>query len=205
MRTLRLAVSVSAIALVLGAGVLSAPGAGAGEGNRGDAKRVRLFDDCDPATFNAAFGPGTCVKQGDTVVDDFLAQLVENGNVANKSVDGWKFKPGEFHVDAGDTINAVNVGGEFHTFTAVKQFGGGCIPQLNEILGLTPVPECDALAPDGVTPLAFLTSGVPSDGMLPVDTSGLAPGTYKFECLIHPWMQSVVTVRADHGGHGGHG
>jgi plastocyanin len=202
-RTLRLAVAVSSTVLMLGVAVLAAPVAGAGEENGGNAKRVRLFDDCDPATFNAAFGPGTCVKQGRTLLGDFLSQLGANGDVANRAADGWKFKPGAFHVDSGATINAVNTGGEFHTFTMVANFGGGCIQPLNDILGLTPVPECGPLAADGVTPLAFVTSGVPSDGTLSVDTTGLAPGTYKFQCLIHPWMQSVVQVRApDHGGQG---
>ena len=37
------------------------------------------------------------------------------------AADGWKFKPGDFHVDAGAKINAVNLGGEFHTFTRVAK------------------------------------------------------------------------------------
>jgi plastocyanin len=202
-RTLRLTVAVSATVLMLGVAVLSAPVAGAGEDNGGNAKRVRMFDDCDPATFNATFGPGTCVKPGRTLLSDFFAQLGANGDLANKAVDGWKFKPGTFHVDAGDTINVDNVGGEFHTFTMVANFAGGCIQPLNDILGLQPVPECGPLAPDGVTPLAFVTSGVVSDGVLSIDTTGLAPGTYKFQCLIHPWMEATVTVRAaDHRGRG---
>lgn len=201
MRSGRLAVSLSVTALLLGTAVLAAPSAGARED--GDSQRVRLIDDCDPATFNAAIGPGTCVKHGDTTFTDFLAQLGKNGNIANEAADDWEFKPGDFHVDAGATIDAVNVGGEFHTFTRVAKFGGGCVPVLNDILGLTPVPECDDLVPGTTTPVAFGTSGVPSGGMLKVDTTGLAPGTYKFQCLIHPWMESVVQVRAaDHSGRG---
>jgi plastocyanin len=168
-----------------------------------DAKRVRLLDDCDVASFNAAFGPGTCVGDGRTTVDDFVAQLTANGNVPNKAVRGWAFKPGSFHIDAGDHIDAVSRGGEFHTFTEVANFGGGCIPQLNVILGLSPVPECDAVTetPDGPVPTAFITTGVAPGGQLPV--AGLSPGEHKFQCLIHPWMESVVDVRADdHGGHG---
>ena len=129
MRSGRLAVSLSVTALLLGTAVLAAPSAGARED--GDSQRVRLIDDCDPATFNAAIGPGTCVKQGDTTFTDFLAQLGKNGNIANEAADDWEFKPGDFHVDAGATINAVNVGGEFHTFTRVANFGGGCVPVLN--------------------------------------------------------------------------
>ena len=124
----------------------------------GDPRRTDTF-------LKADLGPGTCVKQGDTTFTDFLAQLGKNGNIANEAADDWEFKPGDFHVDAGATINAVNVGGEFHTFTRVADFGGGCVPVLNDILGLSPVPE-------------FATSGVASGGMLEVDTTGLAPGTY---------------------------
>jgi plastocyanin len=198
-RTLRLAVSVSAIALVLGATVLVAPGAGAGEKNGNDAKRVRVFDDCDPATFDAAFGPGTCVKQGDTVLDSFFAQLAAANFklVPNQSVKGWKFKPGRFHVESGDAIKVVNKGGEFHTFTMVANFGGGCIQGLNDFFKLTPVPECQPVDPITGQPVVFATSGVVSGGTLRIDTTGLAPGVYKFECLIHPWMHSVVRVRAD--------
>jgi plastocyanin len=194
-RTRRFAVAISSTLLLLGVAVLSAPVAGAGEDNGGNSKQVRVFDDCDPATFNAALGPGTCVKQGRTPFGDFLAQLGLNGDLPNKAADGWKFKPGVFHVDAGDTIKIDNMGGEFHTFTMVANFAGGCIPALNGILKLQPVPECGPLAPDGVTPLAFVTSGVVSGGTLSVNTTGLTPGLYKFQCLIHPWMQAMVEVR----------
>jgi hypothetical protein len=49
--------------------------------------------------------------------------------------------------------------------------------------------------------------------------AGLHPGIHRFECLIHPWMRSVVEVRGDdddgddddehddqaeHAGHSGH-
>jgi plastocyanin len=204
-RSLRIAVAVSSTVLMLGVAVLSAPGAGAGEQNGGNAKRVRVFDDCDPATFNAAVAPGACVKPGRTVFGDFIAQLQANGDLANEAADGWKFKPATFHVDAGDTIKIDNVGGEFHTFTMVAEpGGGGCVKIINDILGLAPVPECAPLAPDGVTPLAFVTSGIASDGTLSIPTSGLVPGmTYHFQCLIHPWMEATVTVRApDHHGQG---
>jgi hypothetical protein len=169
-----------------------------------DAQRVRLSDDCDAASFNAAIGPGTCVGDGRTAFDDFVGQLTANGDVANRAAKGWAFKPGSFHIDSDEHIDAVNRGGEFHTFTEVANFGGGCVPILNQILGnLTPVPECDAVVqtPDGPVPVAFINTGVNPGGQLPV--AGLSPGEHKFQCLVHPWMQSVVEVRADdHGGHG---
>ena len=64
----------------------------------------------------------------------------------------------------------------------------------NAILGLTPVPEC-------ADPDVFPTTGVAPGGTL--DVHGLAPGTHNFECLIHPWMQSVVEVRATKHDHHG--
>ena len=48
----------------------------------------------------------------------------------------------QLKLDAGGTLQAHNRGGEDHSFTEVANFGGGCIAALNELLGLTPVPEC---------------------------------------------------------------
>ena len=42
---------------------------------------MRLRDDCDPATFNAAVGPGTCVGGGDTTFQAFLAEFTATGQV----------------------------------------------------------------------------------------------------------------------------
>ncbi len=188
---------MGATALALGGVLVTAPMATAGGG---DTERVRLKDDCEQASFNAAIGPGTCVGDGDTTFADFIEQLADNGLEANESADDWEFKPGRFHIDAGDRLRVVNIGGEFHTFTEVTEFGGGCVPELNEALGLDPtdvVDECE-------DPSLFATTGVPAGRTIHVH--GLPAGTHKFECLIHPWMQSVVTVRADddHGGHGRH-
>ena len=56
-------------------------------------------------------------------------------------VDGWDFHPWWVHVDEGQKVKAVNVGGEGHTFTRVKRFGNGCVPPLN--FGTDPVvAEC---------------------------------------------------------------
>jgi len=147
--------------------------------------RVNVMDDCDAATFNAVIGPGTCVGNGKTTFQDFVAQLRANGVVANKSGKGWKFAPGDLELGAGQAFIAVNKGGETHSFTEVQNFGGGCVAALNALLGgLTPVPEC-------ATP-AFGATLVPAGGTLSV--AGLSPGVHRFECLIHPWMRTVVTV-----------
>jgi hypothetical protein len=42
-------------------------------------RQVQLLDDCDPATFNAAIGPGTCIRDGGTTFSEFVAQLLAQG------------------------------------------------------------------------------------------------------------------------------
>jgi plastocyanin len=192
-RKLRIMVSFSAVAVVLATALVAPSGAGADDGKGGgDSKRVRILDDCDPATFNAVIGPGTCTGDGETTFADFFAQLKRDG-----AAEDWEFKPGDFHVNVGDDINAVNKGGEFHTFTRVAEFGGGCVPELNEPLGLTPVAECNDLVDINgqMVPKAFVETGVGVGGNLHVHV--LDPGTHKYECLIHPWMRAVVEVRSN--------
>jgi hypothetical protein len=71
-------------------------------------------------------------------------------------------------------------------FTEVANFGGGCIEALNDLLGLTPVPECAGF-PGGI----FAATRIPAGGTLTVTP---APGIHRFECLIHLWMRMTVTV-----------
>src|SRR5262245_55330780 len=96
---------------------------------------VKVRDDCDPTTFNspppAGAGPGTCIGKGDTAFSDFIAQILDHGFAG-----AWRFSPSTFHVDAGRDLLIRNDGGEFHTFSQVAQFGGGCIPPINALLGL---------------------------------------------------------------------
>src|SRR5262245_5143176 len=150
---------------------------------------VKVRDDCDPASFNAAVGPGTCIGNGKTVFSDFIDQLVDHGFAG-----AWRFSPSTFHVDAGRDLLIRNDGGEFHTFSQVVQFGGGCVPQINGVLGLAPSPLCQPEVAPGV-PLAFVTTGVPPGQTLTI--TGLSPGVHTFQCLIHPWMHVTVDVRSD--------
>ena len=158
---------------------------GGGHGGGGDVLRIESLDDCEPDSFNAAFGEGTCVKNGDTTLDEFLEQLEDDGEV-----DGWEFDPDEATIDRGDDIVVKGVGGEFHTFTEVKKFGGGCIDELNDILGLEAVKECK----DADT--LFETTGVGPGDRLRVED--LKVGEHKFMCLIHPWMTAVIEVERHH-------
>src|SRR5690349_25171687 len=54
------------------AGVL----ASAGQPHAGaSALLVNMQDACDGPTFNAAVGPGTCIREGGVTLPDFIAQL----------------------------------------------------------------------------------------------------------------------------------
>jgi hypothetical protein len=148
---------------------------------------LKARDDCETTSFNAAVGPGTCAGDGDTTFDEFVDDLLSEG-VSPK----WRFSATRVEVDRSRTLAVRNDGGEFHTFTKVAAFGGGCIPEVNALLGMTPVPECQPEVAPGV-PLAFVTSGIARDQTLTLPA--LTKGTHRFECLIHPWMKTTVTVR----------
>ncbi len=163
-------------------------------GDEGNFKEIEIQDKCEPESFNAAIGPGTCVGDEDVTFAEFLEEL----NPDDGGHGAWRFHPGETHIDEGEGLVAENEGGEFHTFTEVLAFGGGCIDDLNIPLELSPVPECLSLvevAPGVFVPEAFLTTGVDPGGSSTL--AGLSVGTHRFQCLIHPWMRLELEVRAD--------
>jgi plastocyanin len=164
------AVSALAAALVVVAVASGAAGS----------RNVQVLDACDAESFNAAIGPGTCVRAGGVTFAKFIDQLATQGRAP-----AWRFSPEQLKLSAGGTLNAQNRGGEFHTLTEVAAFGGGCVDELNAILGLTPVPEC-------AIPGIFGTTGIAPGGTL--ETGPLAAGTHRFMCLIHPWMKTTATV-----------
>ncbi len=181
-RFLRVAggVSILALALLASGGVRTAGSS---------VEQFRIRDDCDPATFNAAIRPGTCVGDGDTTFGDFIAQLVDH-----QFAGAWRFQPDKTELDVGTTIVAKNRGGETHTFTKVANFGGGFVGILNGLSGNTTLaPECAGTLTNGAL--------VPGTGALasfvgPGATSGsttVSSGTQRFQCCIHPWMRSTVT------------
>jgi hypothetical protein len=143
--------------------------------------RVTVLDACDGPSFNAVIGPGACVRAGGVKFDAFIGQLISMGEAP-----AWRFAPEWLTLADGASIDAYNAGGEFHTFTEVAAFGGGCVPEINALLGLTPVPEC------GV-PGIFGTTGVAPGEEL--EGEALASGNHLFICLIHPWMRTEVTVQ----------
>jgi plastocyanin len=141
---------------------------------------VSIQDQCDPATFNAGLGAGTCTRQGTTTLDQFNAELS-----ANHSAAAWQFSPSAFTIHVGDIITARNDGGEIHTFTEVDQFGGGIIPSLNTASGnLVEAPECAQL-----TDPEHIAAG----GTFTTDPA-MHSGTEYYQCCIHPWMRATVTI-----------
>ncbi|MDB4882774.1 MAG: hypothetical protein JWL95_1540 [Gemmatimonadetes bacterium] len=158
----------------------TAPTASRSQGSAADhgVRRIEMFDDCDPASFDAALGTGTCTGSGGTTFQSFIAQVTSHGNAP-----AWRFAPLRLEAKVGQTLLAINRGGEAHTFTEVEEFGGGIVPLLNHLSGNPVVaPECQALADDD-----FIPPGG-TDG----DDQVSAPGTEKYQCCIHPWMRMIV-------------
>jgi len=153
--------------------------------DRDDSRTVRMFDDCDPASFDPALhDPNACIGKGKTTFDRFIAELTRS-QVAQK----WRFDPQHVEVEKGNDVFAINKGGEVHTFTRVANFGGGIVPILNTLSGNpTPAPECTTLEPDDfVAPGAMYTAELNTDKL------------QHFQCCIHPWMRADVRLKhADH-------
>jgi plastocyanin len=140
---------------------------------------VGLFDACDPETFNAALGAGSCTRSGGVRFETFLEQLGKH-----HSIGAWHFAPSEVTMQVGQMLVATNHGGETHTFTEVDEFGGGIVPLLNQVTGLTEVaPECSQLAAKD-----FLAPGASSS------EKEEDAGVEKYQCCIHPWMRAEVRI-----------
>jgi hypothetical protein len=145
------------------------------------ARLVSMNDACDSATFNAAVGPGTCSRPGGVAFSEFVAQLM-----VHQSAGAWHNAPSQMSAKVGETILAINRGGETHSFTRVVAFGGGIIPFLNALAGTPNVaPECAAISPAELLPPGGTDTEDP-----------LVPGTTLFQCCIHPWMRTTVHVRS---------
>lgn len=141
-----------------------------------DIRLITLKDACDPVTF-ANVG---CLRQGGVTFDHFLAKLGKKGIVG-----AWHMAPPEVNARVGQTLRAVNRGGEVHTFTEVEEFGGGIVPELNDLSGNPdPAPECLALEDED-----FVPPGATFDDE--VEEAGVE----HYQCCIHPWMRTTVTAR----------
>jgi len=142
-------------------------------------KTVLVLDECDPGSFNAAIGPGTCVRNGGMKFDQFVSVLTRMHTVPS-----WRFAPDNVNLRVGDILAAMNKGGEGHTFTEVAEFGGGVIGFLNNLAGTpNPAPECVAMALSDVIAPGATWSEVTDEA-----------GDEKYQCCIHPWMRAVVHI-----------
>jgi hypothetical protein len=153
---------------------------------------VQSRDACDPATFP----PGFCVRTdnsgGFVTIGDLLASVQQKG-----SHPAWRFTRDEITVKRGTPVVAeFGRGGEVHSFTDVTTtgFGPGCIDVINQAEFGNPAtaPMC---GPDPAG--AGLGAILAASGLFPgqsrtIDTS--TSGTRLFQCMLHPWMRTTVTV-----------
>jgi hypothetical protein len=171
-------------------------------------KTITMRDACDPASFNAAVGPGTCIpgQHGNTLFTDFIGELQTDQNAG-----AWRFNPmlnataGTFKLvrldlTSGDQTTIQNKGGETHTFTRVDKFGGGFKAVLNGLTGNpVPAPECAQVLNGTLMPQPesatnqFVEAGKTEAGPT-AGSSALPLGVSRWECCIHPWMRMVVVV-----------
>ena len=144
----------------------------------GEERLVTIMDACDPASFGAQ--NVSCIRSGGITFEQFLDLLGKH-----QTVGAWHFSPGTVNARVGQTLLAVNRGGEEHTFTEVEEFGGGIVPPLNDLSGNpVPAPECLGLAPDDfIAPGGSYTDEVEE------------AGTEHYQCCIHPWMRVDVNAR----------
>jgi plastocyanin len=160
---------------------------GADEKSASPATPVQIvaLDECDPTTFNAKIGPDFCknVALGASTTFDELFAKAANGTPDPN----WDFEPDVLKIRKGTPIIVTDQGGEPHTFTEVKEFGGGFIPDLNG--GEETAPECAG----GFSNLDVAKTRILQGSQLQV--TGLSKGKHHFECCIHPWMRVTVEVK----------
>jgi plastocyanin len=150
--------------------------------------QIVALDECDPTTFNAALGPDFCKNVAlaplgfATTFQDLFTKAA-----ARTPDPGWDFEPDTLKVKEGTTLLVSDQGGEPHTFTEVKNFGGGFVEGLNA--GEQTVSECAG---------GFKNVQVAKTRILQgsnVAVTDLAKGEHHFQCCIHPWMRMTVDVK----------
>jgi hypothetical protein len=152
-------------------------------------KKVRLLDDCEPASFNAVLGDGACVGDGHTTFDQFIAELEKT-----QDAHAWRNQPTAMQLNVGRPLLIENRGGETHTLTPVAEYGGGFVNELNGISGNpVPAPECLNFGS-----IVFIPAGGVETGPV-AGSPDLPVGVHKFQCCIHPWMRTLVVVASPPG------
>jgi plastocyanin len=151
-------------------------------------QQIRLRDNCDPAGFpNNLCAPNHKGGIGLQQLLDFVHARPQHV-LEQRNALGWRFSPDRTHVKLGTTLAVNNEGGETHTFTQVAAFHDlGCIPPFSLAMFGTP-------AVDPICPAPFVPPGPAVDpgGTLQVPLT--QAGTFNFQCFIHPWMRTTITV-----------
>ena len=160
--------------------VLSAPTALA---DQPQVKNMRLLDACDKASWDVEFNNLCTTNAGSVTLAKFRADLAKGGSGA------WWINNRDETIDAGDSLHVSNEGGIVHSFTEVKSYGQGLVPEWNQAVPT----EGPAIKPDGsavgFADFATIVAPGTSTDVTP------AKGVHKYQCIIHPWMRTVVTVR----------
>ncbi|HKR31042.1 MAG TPA: hypothetical protein VJT08_11220 [Terriglobales bacterium] len=151
---------------------------------------VHARDYCDPVSF-AAIGCGRDTSAGFITLSGFMAELA-----AEKSVGAWRFVTSPTKAEEGANVTVSNLGGETHTFTRVKKFGGGFVAGLNAASGNPdPAPECAQIVGGKLVPQPPGAGNI----FLPAGTSATAQvnegEVAHFQCCIHPWMRTTIDTR----------
>jgi plastocyanin len=179
---------VVTLAIMVGSAILAGAPLTIGQTISPSPAQVVALDECDPVTFNdpSAAGADFCknVTLGASTTFANLLALAAAGTPDP----GWDFEPDKLTIKKGGTVSVVDQSGEPHTFTEVKQFGGGFLPPLNGP-GETTVPECTG----GFSNIAVARTRILQGSRL--DINGLSKGKHLFQCCIHPWMRIEVDVK----------
>ena len=153
--------------------------------------QVVALDECDPTSFNQVLGEGgggfchnvaLAALGYATTLPDLFAKAA-----AGTPDPGWDFEPDSLTIKKGTVVSVVDQGGEPHTFTEVKHFGGGFVAGLNH--GEPTVPECAG----GFANVAVARTRIVQGSHL--DIPDLSKGKHQFQCCIHPWMRMEVDVK----------
>jgi len=147
--------------------------------------QIIALDECEPSSFNAMLGADFCKNVALGAFTSFT-KLFDEASSGHPDPN-WDFEPDVLTIKQGTTVNVANEGGEPHTFTEVKNFGGGFVDGLNH--GEATAPECAG---------GFGSVDVARTRILQgssVNVSGLSKGEHLFQCCIHPWMRVKVEVK----------
>jgi len=179
--------TISAVMALAGSVILAGASHATAQGSSPGIAQVVALDECDPATFNdpGAVGADFCKNialGASTTFADLFAEAA-----AGTPDPAWDFEPDTLAIKQGTVVTVADEGGEPHTFTEVKKFGGGFITGLND--GEATIPECSG----GFKNIAVARTRILQGSHL--DITGLSKGKHLFECCIHPWMRMEVDVK----------